>query len=477
MPVVPLSLSPTVDLAGGFDAIRAELSISDAFPPDVEAEAAESIRRGPSLPATVDLRDVPFLTIDPPGSMDLDQAMALSRTPKGYLVRYAIADVAAFVRPGGALDAEARKRVVTIYLPDRRAPLHPPALSEGAASLLPDADRQALVWSIELDASGAPTSVRLERATVRSRLRLTYAEVQQQLDAGTAEEPLVLLREIGQLREAVEIARGGVSLPLPDQQVAVVDGRYHLEYRAPLDTEGWNAQLSLLAGLCAARLMLDHGVGVLRTLPSPTDDTVSGLRLAARGLGVAWPESTSYPDLIRSLDPTVADQAALLAQAARLFRGAGYLAFDGTPPAGDEGLHAAVAAPYAHVTAPLRRLVDRFGNAIVLAQCEGVDPPAWATDALAELPALMEQGRRRENAANSSALDLVEAAVLSARIGDEVDGVVTKTGKGHASVQVRDPAVVASVDDDTLQPGDEVRLRVVGADVTTRKVTFEVAAP
>ena len=330
------------------------------------------------------------------------------------------------------------------------------------------------MWSIELDTSGAPLSVRLERATVRSRLRLTYAEAQQQLDSRTADEPLLLLREIGQLREAAEVARGGVSLPLPDQQVAEVDGRYHLEYRAPLATEGWNAQLSLLTGLCAARLMLDHGVGVLRTLPSPTNDTVSGLRLAARGLGVEWPPSMNYPDLIRSLDPSVADQAALLAQAARLFRGAGYLAFDGSAPVGDEGQHAAVAAPYAHVTAPLRRLVDRFGNAIVLAQCAGVDPPAWATEALAELPALMDQGRRRENAANGSALDLVEAAVLSARIGDEVDGVVTNAGKGHASIQVHDPAVVASVDDDRLRPGDEVRLRVVGADTATRKVIFEV---
>ncbi len=476
MPAAPLHVSPTVDLAGGFDAIRDELSISDRFPPEVEAEAAESIRQGPSIPATVDLRDVPFLTIDPPGSMDLDQAMALSRTPRGYLVRYAIADVAAFVRPGGALDAEARKRVVTIYLPDRRAPLHPPSLSEGAASLLPDVERQALVWSIELDGHGAPVSVRLERATVRSRLRHSYAEAQQQLDGRTAEEPLLLLREIGQLREAAEIARGGVSLPLPDQQVVEIEGRYHLEYRAPLATEGWNAQLSLLTGLCAARLMLDHGVGVLRTLPSPTDDTVSGLRLAARGLGVEWPTTSTYPQLIRSLDPNVAEQAALLTHASRLFRGAGYLAFDGTAPAGDEGLHAAVAAPYAHVTAPLRRLVDRFGNAIVLAQCAGGDPPTWATEALAELPALMDQGRRRENAANGSALDLVEAAVLSARIGDEVEGVVTNAGKGHASIQVRDPAVVASVDNNELHPGDDVRLRVVAADVAARKVTFEVVA-
>ena len=481
VPAIPLRLDPTVHLATGFVAIRTELGIREQFPADVLAETDAVVRSGPSVRADLDLRDIPFLTIDPPGSMDLDQALALERRPGGgFVVRYAIADVAAFVRPGGAIDREARERVVTIYLPDGRAPLHPPALSEGAASLLPDEDRQALVWTIDLDGDASPTQVRIERAMVRSRRRLTYEEAQRAIDGGVADEPLQLLREIGLLREQAEADRGGVSLPLPDQQVVEVDGRYHLTYRAPLATEGWNAQLSLLAGLCAARLMLDHGIGVLRTLPPPSDDTVTALRNAARALGVAWPaDGGRYPDLIRSLDPSVPAHAALLTQAARLFRGAGYLAFDGDAqrPVGDDAVHAAVAAPYAHVTAPLRRLVDRFGNELVLAHCSGVTPAGWAREALAELPELMGRGRHRENAADGMALDLVEAAVLGGCVGSEVEGVVTSAGKGHASVQIREPAVVASVDGDGLAAGAEVRLRVVSADVEARKVVFEVVSP
>ena len=477
MPVPPLRIDRTVDLAAGFDAIRAELGVDDVFPADVLAETDEVVRAGPSVRADLDLRDVPFLTIDPPGSMDLDQALALARTPSGFVVRYAIADVAAFVRPGGAIDREARERVVTIYLPDRRAPLHPPALSEGAASLLPDQDRQALVWTIELDPSATPTSVRVVRAMVRSRARFTYEEVQQRIDGGTAEEPLLLLQDIGRLREEAEAARGGVSLPLPDQQVVELDGRYHLTYRAPLATEGWNAQLSLLAGLSAARLMLDHGIGVLRTLPPPSRQTIESLRLSARALGISWPPHGAYPDLIRSLDATIPAHAALLTHAARLFRGAGYLTFDGDAPAGDEAEHAAVAAPYAHVTAPLRRLVDRFGNELVLAHCAGSTPAGWAREALAELPELMGKGRHRESAADGMALDLVEAAVLAGCLGAEIEGVVTSTGKDHASVQVRDPAVVASVSSDGLEAGAEVRLRVVAADIAARKVRFEVVQP
>ncbi len=490
MPAIPLVVDPNVTASGrqaihldaGFEAIRSELGITATFPPAVVVEADEVIRRGPHPVAVLDQRHVPFVTIDPPGSMDLDQALALERDPSGgYVLHYAIADVGAFVTPGGALDLEARSRVVTVYLPDERVPLHPPALSEGAASLLPDVDRQALVWTIRLDAEARPFDVRVERSLVRSRQRFTYAEVQALLDGGRADEPLQLLAEVGRLREKAEIDRGGVSLPIPDQQVVEIDGRYHLEFRAPLAVEGWNAQLSLLTGMCAADLMLAGDVGVLRTLPPPPAETVTTLRQRAAALGVAWPAGdsamASYPALIRSLDATVPAHAALLTQAARLFRGAGYLGFDGVSPTGDLRLHAAVAAPYAHVTAPLRRLVDRFGNEVVLALCAGTAVPAWTREALDELPSLMDAGRRRENAANGMALDLVESVVLQGCIGTaELQGIVTNTGKGHATVQILDPAVVASVADPagTLAAGQEIRVRVASVDVAARTVDYEV---
>jgi exoribonuclease R len=481
VPAAPLRLrapNAAADLAAGFAAIRRELAIPDGFPEEVLREVDAVVARGPApelaAEAQADLRDVPFLTIDPPGAMDLDQALHLERRTGGYRFRYAIADVAAFVAPGGAIDAEARRRTVTIYLPDGNAPLHPPALSEEAASLLPDVERQALVWTIDLDGAAAPTSVRVERARVRSRRRLTYEEAQAGLDRG--DEPLDLLREIGRLREEAEVARGGVSLPLPDQQVVDDGGRYRLEYRAPLPAEGWNAQLSLLAGMSAAGLMVEGGVGILRTLPPPSDDTLHTLRRRARALGVAWPADRPYAEVVRSLDPHVPAQAALLAQAARLFRGAGYVGFDGDVPPPEARIHAAVAATYAHVTAPLRRLVDRFGNEVVLALCAGREPPAWAREALDELPALMAEGRHREGAAAGMALDLVEAVVLGGCHGEEVRAVVTATSKGRATVQVVDPAVVTSVadPDGALDPGTEVRLRVDGVDIERRTVDLEV---
>jgi exoribonuclease R len=376
------------------------------------------------------------------------------------------------VPPGGAIDTAARERGVTLYLPDARSPLHPPTLSEGAASLLPDQVRRALVWRVRLGGDGGILDVDVRRASVRSRGAYSYEQVQAALDEGTAAEVFELLRGAGRAREALQARRGGLDLRLPEQTVVADGATYDLAYRAPLPVEGWNAQMSLLVGECAARLMLDAGVGVLRTMPPPNAETVERLRAHARGLGVAWPDSVGYAELVGDLDPTVPDQAALIVQSAKLARGAGYVAFT-TPPTGDV-THAAVAAPYAHVTAPLRRLVDRFANEVTLAACAGTSPPEWATAALTELPGLMGRAASRANTVDRMVVSLAEAVVLGSRIGELVDGVVVDVGRDRTTVQLVHPAVVADIANDTgVGLGDELRLRVVAADPVARDVVLE----
>lgn len=462
----------------GLDALRAELDVPAAFPADVLAEVDAVLASGPApvpagAPERVDATDVPFVTIDPEGSRDLDQAVHLERRGAGYRVRYAIADVAAWVRPGGAVDAEARRRVVTLYAPDGRTPLHPPTLSEGAASLLPDQDAPALLWEIDLDADGAPTDVAVRRATVRSRAQLTYEGAQRALDDGTADDTLVLLRAVGRLRQAAEVDRGGLTLPTPEQVVEVdARGRWSLTSRATLPVEEWNAQISLLTGMGAARLMLDAGIGVLRTLPPADPRDVERLRSAARALGVPWPDGADHATVVRGLDASVPAHAALLTEATTLLRGAAYVAFDG--PAPEQPLHAAIAAPYAHTTAPLRRLVDRFVGEVCLAVSGGTEVPAWAREALPELPALMTAGDRRASAYERGCVDLVEAALLGDRVGEEFDAVVVDVRDGGESgvVQLRDPAVRGRVAGAELPLGTDVRVRLDAASVAERTVRF-----
>ncbi|MGW6736302.1 RNB domain-containing ribonuclease [Streptomyces sp. NPDC055013] len=468
--------APEAPLRAALTALRTGLGVPGRFPPEVLAEA-ERAAKAPALPSPdlYDATDIPFLTIDPPTSTDLDQAMHLSRHGTGYRVRYAIADVAASVVPSGALDREARRRVTTLYFPDEKVPLHPELLSEGAASLLPDQDRPAVLWTIDLDGDGRTRAVDVRRALVRSRAKLDYAGVQKQIDEGTAEEPLALLKEIGQLREALEVERGGISLSVPEQEIVERDHAYELAYRAPLPADGWNSQISLLTGMAAADLMLAAGTGILRTLPAAPDGAVGRLRRTAHALHVDWPHHVSYAELVRSLDPHRPDHAAFLQECTTLLRGAGYTVFrDGTLP--DITTHSAVAAPYAHCTAPLRRLADRHTSEICLAAAADRPIPEWVLMVLDTLPARMAEGTRRAGTVERACVDLVEAALLEDRVGEVFDGWVVEVEERQptvGTVQLEAPAIIGRIEGtDPLPLGERLRVRLTQADPEAPKVRF-----
>jgi len=459
-------------LRHAFDAVRSELKVPGEFSAEVLSEA-ESVAASPELPER-DETSVAFLTIDPPGSKDLDQAMFIERSGSGFRVRYAIADVPAFVRPGGAIDAEARRRGQTIYAPDQRTPLHPAQLSEDAASLLPDQVRPAYVWDMRLDERGEGTAVEVYRAMVRSQDRMDYAQVQEAIDDGTDDERLSLLKEVGRRRVALERERGGASLPLPEQEVRVDDqGRYVLGFRPPMPAEDWNAQISLMTGMAGAELMLRAGVGILRTMPEPDDELVRRFRRQAQALGVDWPEGQRYGEFLRSLDRDNPKQLALIHEATALFRGAGYTPFDGALP--EQTGHAAVAAPYAHVTAPLRRLVDRFGLVVCEAVSRGAEVPGWVTEVLPTLPEAMSSSDRLAGAVERACTDVVEAASQQHRVGETFEAVVVDSQrKGGVLVQITDPAILATCDGEG-EAGSRVTVRLTRADLTARTVRFELA--
>ena len=317
--------------------------------------------------------------------------------------------------------------------------------------------------------SGATSSARLERATIRSRARLAYASVQAAIDGGAADEPLVLLREIGGLRRDLEVERGGISLDLPTQEV-IADGagEFDLEYEAPAPVEAWNAQISLLAGMEAARIMVDAGVGILRTLPPPQPQLLDRLRRIAHTLDVTWPKHASWGDVVRGLDRTRPDDATFLIQAAHVLRGAGYEKLDAanTADAAAVPIHAGVGAPYAHVTAPLRRLADRYTNEIVLARCDDAEPPTWAEAALDELVTTMA-ARCPPAAVERAVVDAVESAVLQHQVGPRFSAVVVDKNSHGVVVQLRKPAIVAPMTAGAAL-GDVVEVVLVAVDPITR---------
>jgi len=302
--------------------------------------------------------------------------------------------------------------------------------------------------------------------------------VQGALDAGTADPVFALLREVGELRLARARVRGGVSLPLPDQEVELVGGRLRLAFRSPLPVENWNAQISLLTGIAAASLMLEGRVGVLRTLPPPDPRDVARLRRVARALRVPWPEPVAYPEFIRGLDPARADHAAVLTASASLLRGSGYVSFSGSVPEHHE--HAALATSYSHVTAPLRRLVDRYGGEVCLALCAGTPVPDWVEERLGGLPATMRATGARAGQYERGVLDLVEAVLLRDRVGEDFAAMVVDVDERdprRGQVMLRDPAVGARAEGPAPLPlGTDLIVRLVEADPVRRVVRFRPTA-
>ncbi|MGA4508225.1 RNB domain-containing ribonuclease [Propionibacteriaceae bacterium G1746] len=460
-----------------FEDLRDELGVPTAFPADVLAEVDEVVARGyDTTLGHEDLTSIPFVTIDPPSSMDLDQALHIERDGSGYVVHYAIADVAAWVRPGGAIDAEAHRRGQTHYAPHVRYSLHPPTLSEGAASLLDDGvARPAQVWRMQVAEDGSLSAASVRRGLVTSTAKLDYASVQADIDAGRARESLMLLREVGQLRARVEADRGGVSLNLPDQEVHVEDGTWALEYREGLPVEDWNAQISLMTGMAAASMMIEGGVGILRTLPPADARTIKLLRSVAHRLGLPWAADVGYAEFVRALDVTNPAAQAMMLACVRLFRGAGYtVVVPGLAP--DQRVHGALAAEYAHTTAPLRRLVDRYVGEICLALSAGGEVPEWAVAELDELPETMKQSDRRAKSFERGINDLVEALTMQHRVGERFTGVVLQVDEKRPDegvLSLAQPAVEGPVRGRRLQLGAEIEAQLVKVDVARGKVEFK----
>jgi exoribonuclease R len=483
--VTRLVKAPRIDFAS----LRRELELPTRFPLAAQREADEAaaqvaagLTAQAASAAVADRTDIPFVTIDPATSRDLDQALSLHRRAGGFRVFYAIADVTQFVPVGGQLEAETWRRGETVYLPDGKVPLHPLSLSEGAASLLPGETRAAVLWTVDLDADGRTTAVRVERAVVRSRAKLDYETVQKDAAAGQLDEPIALLPEVGALLLARALDRGAINLPIPEQELEPDHGGWRLRLRAALAAEAWNAQISLLTGMCAADIMLAGRVGLLRTMPAPRPEAVDALRAIAAVLGLHWVDGESVGRLLATVDPASPRGAAFVDQAAELMRGASYTAVDGDVP--QRIAHSGVGAPYAHVTAPLRRLADRYATEVCLSLVQGREVPDWIRAALPQLPDIMEKSGRRAAAAERGAIDLAEAVLLEHRIGEEFSAAVLDVApaRSNANGAERPGMVTIAIDEPPVRArcegtavlGERVRVRLTRADPTNRTVLFEL---
>ncbi len=383
------------DLVAGLAAIRRQFDVPGAFPPEVAAAADAAAARTGWRNDRRDATDLPLVTLDPASSTDLDQAFTIE--PGGgddLLLRYAIADVPAFVDPGGPVEDEAWRRGVTTYLPDGKAGLYPPVLSEGAASLLPDGPRPAFLLTVRLPPSGEPQLAGVERVVVRSRAKLAYEHANaNDLPAG--------LEQFAERIVAAEDRRGSSRVEFPEQEVEPDPDRppdgVRLVMRPRLESEDRNSALSLATNIAVAGALLAAHTGLFRVMAEPDERSVRALRFAARALGVDWPADVTLEQFERRLDTHRPHDAALLLAIRRAGGGASYEPYrEGVVP-----WHSAMAATYAHATAPLRRLADRYVLEAAEAVWRGEPVPARVADAFTRLPEAMARADRTRRATSS----------------------------------------------------------------------------
>jgi exoribonuclease R len=464
-------------LDAGLAAVRAANGLASSFPHEVQSEATAVADRPVDRSGRVDLTGVAFATLDPASSTDLDQAFALAMDGDAFVLRYAIADVGAFVARGSELETEAWERASTIYLPDAKIAQYPATLSEGAASLLPNVDRPAIVMTVVLGPDLAPTLRSIERAVVRSQAKLAYETV-------TPEQAHPLLAAFAARMDESDQARGAERVQRPEQEIVhdpEAPGQLRLTFRAMTASEEANSAMSLAANLALGSMFVSRGLGLFRDLDDPSKRDVAMLRRTAKALGVAWSDGEPLRDLLRRLRPDVPADASFSIAVRRAGGGARYRFYradasgemrseakTGTP---DGPWHAAMGAPYVHATAPLRRLADRYVLDLAVALFAG-GPSADFAEPLTRLPPVMDAIGMRASKIDRACIDLVEAVVMVGREGEVFDGAVVESDPEHAVVHLINEGIRVRLALPGCSPGDAIRLRLDAADTTKGTVTF-----
>jgi exoribonuclease R len=456
-------------LEAGFAAIVKQFDLPREFPAAVLAEADQAIaafRRDPLRGDQGPRRDatqIPLVTLDPPTSTDLDQAFYIERKGDLLVLHYALADVAAFVPLGGAIEREAWNRGVTIYGLANKIPLYPTSISQRAASLLPDGPRPAILVSVAIDVAGGLKLLEVERVLCASRAKLGYPTV------NLADLPN--LEDFANRMWIAEAQRGSKRFQFPEQEVitdTTAPGGVRLELRTPLYSEEVNSALSLAVNMAIAEQFKDARMGLFRTMDEPSPRAIERLRLEAHALQIDWQPGVPLHAMLRHLDPNQLIHKRFLLMVRRAGGRAGYAVFSEQ----DNPWHAAIGAAYVHATAPMRRLADRYVLELAYQIAKGETKHDSLRSTLEALPAAMASGGGRAKAVEQAVTDLIEAVSLQHRIGEVLRAEVVDSNSKivqtlDSAIRSRAAKLPASVSD-----GEIVSVRIDEADPVQRRVVL-----
>jgi ribonuclease R len=424
----------TSERAASMIAIHAH-DIPHVFPPEVLAEAQAA--PAASLEGREDWRDLPLLTIDPADAKDHDDAVHASpdtdpANPGGFVLTVAIADVAAYIRPGSALDREALKRGNSVYFPDRVVPMLPERISNDLCSLRPDEDRPALAVRIVIDAKGHKRRHAFHRIMMRSRAKLAYEQAQAAIDGypDAVTTPLMddILKPLWAAYRALSTARDSrepLLLDLPERKILLKpDGtvdRVIVPQR--LDAHRLIEEFMILANVCAAETLEERGSPLLyRVHDEPSLEKMRALGEVLASVGLKLPKSGAlqsalFNRVLKAVEggehQAFVNEVVLRTQAQAEYAAENY---------GHFGLNL---RRYAHFTSPIRRYADLIVHrGLIAALSLGSDglPKNMTRETLKEIGESISQAERRAMAAERDTIDRLIAHHLSERIGETFEG-------------------------------------------------------
>ncbi|MEL6619185.1 MAG: ribonuclease R [Pseudomonadota bacterium] len=427
-----------------------EHGIPDTFDDDViaEADAKEPV----GLKGREDLRDMPLITIDPWDARDHDDACYAHADddPKnkgGHVIWVAIADVAAYVTPGSALDRAARKRGNSTYFPDRVVPMLPDRLSGDLCSLHEGVPRACIAVRMQIDAKGEKIAHSFHRGLMRSPASLNYEEVQAAIDGHPNERTAPLLEPVLKPLYAAYAAlvkarkaREPLDLDLPERQIVLEDDGTvsSVAFKERLDAHRLIEEFMVLANVAAAETLLARKSPLLfRVHEEPSPDKLDALRETAQAAGLTLAKGqvlkTSHLNrLLAQAEGTEDDELINISTLRSMTQ-----AYYSPSNFGHFGL---ALRNYAHFTSPIRRYADLIVHRAL------ISAHGWGKDGLIpeEIERLEQTGthisdtERRSMAAERDTTDRYLAAYLSERVGDEMEGRVAGIAKFGVFVKLDD---------------------------------------
>lgn len=417
----------------------AKHGIPHVFPEAALDEAERAAKLPLSEDKREDLRHLPIVAIDPADARDHDDAIwAEPDGEGGYRALVVIADVSFYVRAGGQIDREARKRGNSVYFPDRVVPMLPEVLSADVCSLKQDEDRAAMACHLRISPEGKVTKWRFTRALVRIAHNVAYEDAQKAIDQGDAPEHLQHLWGAWKLLFAARNARDPLELELPERRVVLDEqGRIaEIAVRERLDAHRVVEDFMIAANVAAAKALESKTAPVVyRVHEPPSREKLVALKdyLATFGRTLALGQVIT-PGLFNRMLKDVTDESEK-AQVMEAVLRTQTQAYYGPQNAGHFGL---ALGSYAHFTSPIRRyadllvhraLVDAFG--LEQPKPNGGDlPPTTGLsdrdrDDLSKVSDAISAAERRAMEAERDTIDRYVAAWLAGRVGETFDTRIT----------------------------------------------------